>query len=374
MSIQELLDVVTPPASPEEVGSQEAWSHLEAFMGTSLPPDYYDFGRNYGSGGFMFPGICLWPINPFSSDFLRQIYEARSIIESLQEETGYPYKAYPRKKGLIAWASDDNGNMFCWQVEGSSENWPVVVIDESWEPGKGFSRFEMTMTSFLASVFGRQLSCPPWSDIDVNAHTCRFESRSPPQISTEWSNLVDLYIENGNQADFWVLPNAWADSHIQPTHVRKVCGKAKGPLKNLRFTRKAGAIVDVYDRDDGSVQYGEHSVPAIDKRYKLISEPANVNVVQQPKWKSICELYVENANRAGFWVQYRGELGSHCLHLVIALNGKTDGPLTGTPPAYNRPLVTCREFRDGAFHREWTSRGVESRRWARVDTPDSLSE
>lgn len=64
----------------------------------------------------------------------------------------------------------------------------------------------------------------------------------------------------------------------------------------------------------------------------MISEP-----------KNIYEMYVENGNKAGFWV-VRNSWGHDTKAVVLNVGGKQAGALMGEPPYYTNPLVLARLF------------------------------
>jgi hypothetical protein len=57
---------------------------------------------------------------------------------------------------------------------------------------------------------------------------------------------------------------------------------------------------------------------------------------------NIYEMYVQNGNRADFWV--RRAKWTTVIARVVDVASKTEGPLTGTPPYYGNPSVTAQFF------------------------------
>jgi hypothetical protein len=163
MSAAELMAVVPPPARPRQVGDPAAWDAVEARIGTRLPADFREFVLRYGTGVFNDPGrLCVFPRNPLAPDFdahFRADGHWLREMKALADGEEFPYAVFPPSPGLILWADDDNGCLFCWLTEGHPDNWPVMVT-----PSRGhyWERFELSMTSFLARAFTRRLTCVPW--------------------------------------------------------------------------------------------------------------------------------------------------------------------------------------------------------------------
>jgi hypothetical protein len=163
MALKDLMAVVAPPSHPRDAGDLAAWSAAEAMIGTPLPGDFRDYCLRYGSGVFNDPGrLCVAVRNPLAPDFEKRFRECRDWLRLMKESAGdeeFPYGVFPPHPGLILWGEDDNGCMMFWLTEGEPDNWPVVVT-----PPRGYfwERFDLSMTTFLAGAFSRQLTCVPW--------------------------------------------------------------------------------------------------------------------------------------------------------------------------------------------------------------------
>jgi hypothetical protein len=152
MAIAELKKLVSPPATPFEVGTIERWREIEAELGTTLPPDYHDFVFAYGSG--QFAGFYM-VYNPFAaSEYISLVPQGRRICEYNRESQKsypkrFPYPYFPAPGGLLPWGNDENGNDYFWLTEGPPHTW-LVVQDEN--RGKGIQVQPYTMTGFLAAI------------------------------------------------------------------------------------------------------------------------------------------------------------------------------------------------------------------------------
>lgn len=147
MTIETLLKAVPPPALPSDAFTGP-WEAVEAELGTSLPQDYKDFARLYGSGYFMeFLGVCI-PRSPNPN--MRLESYVRSVCAgflTLDEEWPYPW--WPHPGGLIPFGSTDNGDFLFWLARGASADWGIVI----WDRGLGhFETFDCDLTDFLAGL------------------------------------------------------------------------------------------------------------------------------------------------------------------------------------------------------------------------------
>lgn len=166
MGIHDLLALMPPPSDPFEKGSGVSVS--EESLGVSLPADYIAFGTHYGTGEIFDPcGLTLTILNPFSATYREDVLS--ECLRLQQTKARYettddpmPYDIYPIVPGLFPWGRDDNGFGFYWLTGGASDQWPIMV-----KPPREhlyFQRFDLTMTSFLAKSFRREIECVAWSD------------------------------------------------------------------------------------------------------------------------------------------------------------------------------------------------------------------
>jgi hypothetical protein len=165
MAIEDLSDVVSPPAIPTETGNVEIWRAIESRMGIVFPADYRDYAITYGTGVFDDPGrLCVTVLNPFSASYEEMFLSECETLESTQgtyNKSEWPYKAFPETPGLLPWGLDDNGSTLLWLTDGPPETWPIML-----QPSGDIylQRIDLPMTSFLAQAFSKQLSCIIWSE------------------------------------------------------------------------------------------------------------------------------------------------------------------------------------------------------------------
>lgn len=158
MSLQALINTMTPPDAPLETGSPGAWSSIENRIGTRLPADYKEYIATYGTGSI---GDFLWPYNPFSENpnlnLVRRMELDAGALRQIREKFGeeeVPYPLYPEPGGLMSWAVSDNGDTLYWLTQGDPSYWRVVVNESR---GPDFEHFEESTTSFLAKLISGEL-------------------------------------------------------------------------------------------------------------------------------------------------------------------------------------------------------------------------
>jgi hypothetical protein len=161
MSIQELVTAISPPKTPIEVGDDTAWASVQQLLGIALPTDYKDFGMHYGTGSVNDPDrLHIDILNPFSKEYIEKVSYHCKLLRKYAAGASDPYLIYPARPGLLPWGWDDNGNGLYWLTEGPAESWPIILCNE---PGE-YQKIELSMTSFLAKAFTRQLTCILWPD------------------------------------------------------------------------------------------------------------------------------------------------------------------------------------------------------------------
>jgi hypothetical protein len=165
MAIEELLRVVSPPDQPLEKGDAEAWTKVQQTLGTPLPSDYRDFGIHYGTGYFDDPGrliIDVW--NPFSPGYHEQlagVCDSLRLELGLRSDTNVPYGVFPDQPGWLPWGHDMDGNFLCWLTEGEPEAWPIILLTPVRD---SFQQLKLSLTTFLAGAFSRQLQLMFWQE------------------------------------------------------------------------------------------------------------------------------------------------------------------------------------------------------------------
>lgn len=205
MAIESLTSIVVPPANPFETEDAEILQRHQERLNLQLPHDIREFGAVYGSGLVYVQTFYIEVFNPLSIKYYDRFMLFANLLSERKEDEGhvrFPYQVYPNSPGLAPWASDVNGNILCWLTEGSPNNWRVVVRPEDGD----FEEFPGPLTEFLASAFRCSIKVGIWPDFPlVDPKKIVFE---PIPVSSEPAeppmNRYELYVKNGNRAEFWV--------------------------------------------------------------------------------------------------------------------------------------------------------------------------
>lgn len=161
MAIDELTRLITTPAVPLQANDGEACRAIEHFLGTSLPADYLDLARKYGTGCFGDASFYFWvdnPLRPCSAELLEQeIAYWRECRESFPGEDAY--ELFPAQPGILPWGADVDGGRMGWLTQGSSDSWPVIAKSRD---GERFEVYEMPLTTFLAKALTHAIRPEIW--------------------------------------------------------------------------------------------------------------------------------------------------------------------------------------------------------------------
>jgi hypothetical protein len=163
-SLQHLMKLVAPPASPVDPGSADAWKPVEEEMGTPLPQDFKDYIQIYGAGqwadffGVMNP-FYKWK-HPQAQQSWREWMQMRFTGFSEQQRKypkyNAPFQIHPAPDGLLAFGYDDNGGTLCWQTTGNPDSWRIVCLDG--KLSEEYDVFDMTLTGFLDALLSEKIS------------------------------------------------------------------------------------------------------------------------------------------------------------------------------------------------------------------------
>jgi hypothetical protein len=161
MILQALLEVLTPPANPLELGDPGQWQQFEARYEVTLPDDYKAFVNTYGTGHideviFSYNPFCQRPILKASYDYAKWLEEAKSInhLKQTYGEVVFPFPVYPEASGLLPWGSTDNGDRLYWQTTTRTDDWSVVVSEVR---SDNFETLACSMTDFIRGLLTRDI-------------------------------------------------------------------------------------------------------------------------------------------------------------------------------------------------------------------------
>lgn len=151
MTIENLKQQVPVPGGPFEA-FEGPWEPIEAELGTSLPQDYKDFARLYGSGYFMeFLGIYIPRTTNPNTRFERNVPLISRMFREVAAQDGeeFPYGFWPTPGGLVSLGATDNGDMLFWRAQGPPETWRIVIWDGGFQ---SFETVDCDLTDFLAGL------------------------------------------------------------------------------------------------------------------------------------------------------------------------------------------------------------------------------
>lgn len=156
MTIEQLRQVVPPPASPIEVPSDDLWDRVRRTFG-DLPPDYRDFLRAYGTGC-----LCefIWIFNPATPNrhlnLPAQSVELSEVFRTINASGLEPHiPIFPEPHGVLPFGTTDDGDFLVWETGGRTADWPVSIMPAR-EPRIAFS---VGMTAFLVGVLDGSIDC-----------------------------------------------------------------------------------------------------------------------------------------------------------------------------------------------------------------------
>lgn len=157
MSVESLTRVLPPPQAPLETGLFDEWEQVELTVGVSLPHDFKEFIKVFGTGR-----ICglFYLLNPFSkNEHLNLINQVPIRLDALSEiRKGYPaevpYPIFPEPSGLLPWAYTDNGDVFYWRTQGAPDAWTVVLQDTGFEI---WEEYNDSLSGFLERLLGGEI-------------------------------------------------------------------------------------------------------------------------------------------------------------------------------------------------------------------------
>jgi hypothetical protein len=161
--LQNLVQLVPPPKDVVGIPRQASWDLFERELGTKLPDDFKDLVATYGAGSF---SDFIWLHSPAVADNywnLPKVVANHLEAYRIERNPGdLAYPVYPEPDGLLPWTYTFNGDVICWCVSGSNENWPVVVNES--RSNHRFERFEEGATSFIFKCLSGQLKPKAFPD------------------------------------------------------------------------------------------------------------------------------------------------------------------------------------------------------------------
>jgi hypothetical protein len=147
--IEALKRVVPPPLKPFQAFAGP-WGPVEAYLGTTLPQDYKDFVRLYGSGLFL--NFLTVHVPGIKNPHVNLAVQARGAADWFEPGKVLPYPLWPKVGGLIAFAGTDNADRIYWLPHGPPDDWKVVFWDGRLDEDTWFEEFDCGMAEFLTGL------------------------------------------------------------------------------------------------------------------------------------------------------------------------------------------------------------------------------
>jgi len=156
MSLETLIDLVSPPTVPFEQATVSEWEMAKSVLGFSLPQDHYDLAVTYGSGLFSCSdGRYIQVMNPVSK---RHRHSYANLQESYREakqnqtQADFPYDMFPTVPGLYTIGGASSPIAFFYLIENQEVPYTIVV--------KTFQRqwvtFQLGLLEFLVTLLRDQ--------------------------------------------------------------------------------------------------------------------------------------------------------------------------------------------------------------------------
>lgn len=183
-----LMKAVPPPESPMFSGGIQELDFIHDRIGTTLPSDYIDFCKNYGSGFFRMRERWDWITvnNIFQEGYIDfciskapsnyRVWLDRNFEESkVLNRSLIPNAIFPEPGGLLGLGGDANGHFIAWITEGPPDGWKIAVLCE----GGGVEVFPMSLASFVYSIVIGSLKSQYLGRVFKGAQQVYFESKRP---------------------------------------------------------------------------------------------------------------------------------------------------------------------------------------------------
>ncbi len=150
MALHDLVSLIAPPDEPLDVTGD--LSEAEQEFQITLPKDYLDFLRRYGTGEFNLGSLSI--ANLLTEAGRSAVRSDIDTLQALRDACEFPLVVHPQRPGLLPWGSDSNGNIFCWWTEGTPDEWSVVQVGHDDE--ENLQHAHVPITTFLVNFARNQ--------------------------------------------------------------------------------------------------------------------------------------------------------------------------------------------------------------------------
>ena len=156
MSIERLINVLTPPSSPLEIPSEDEWRKFQ-LESTKLPGDYIEFIRKFGTGCI---DDFIWIFNPSSKN--EDLNLQNQIVKQLDALRGLgfggepiPFSLFPDRGGLLPFGVTDNGDVLFWKTKGDPSAWSIVIGESR---SSNYEEYNLGISDFLAAILAAEIA------------------------------------------------------------------------------------------------------------------------------------------------------------------------------------------------------------------------
>jgi hypothetical protein len=156
--LEQLRQLLPPPADPVEPGRPDSWAEVEGALGTELPGDFKAFTELYGSGKV---DDFLYLFNPFTAgQDGNLLVEKNRVLEGYRQTRArfperLPLPPFPEPGGVLPLGRTDNGDELYWVTQGDPDRWPVALLESR---AARQEVYPMPVTGFLAALAANQLT------------------------------------------------------------------------------------------------------------------------------------------------------------------------------------------------------------------------
>jgi hypothetical protein len=176
MSLQELVRLCPPPASPVDAFREGRVEEIRDRYGLVLPDEYIAFGHTYGTGVFTDEEDThdILITNPSSRHYDKKVQEGQEVI-------GLFFRAEAARDGLrqhgidqralFPLGRDTHRTFLLWVTDLDPGRWRVMVVFPEWH---GVEVFDCGVCDFLTGYFTAQLTVRGWEYLLVNGRTQRY--------------------------------------------------------------------------------------------------------------------------------------------------------------------------------------------------------
>jgi hypothetical protein len=153
VAIEDLVEVIPPPATPRDAGTLDQLGDIEKRLGLQLPSDYREFTIRYGTGSFLDGYLQIY--NPFAVDLLDAATTRYSRCRHFHESGALPWAPIPASPGVFEIGGNENGHTILYLTEGNPDEWPLLVVPHDDSPH--FERWELQLGTFLARALMNEI-------------------------------------------------------------------------------------------------------------------------------------------------------------------------------------------------------------------------